>query len=201
MKSILHCLTPTVCCLSFSVLLWGCSREPFTMVKASGKITYEDGTLIPAEGNYVQLTFYSQTPPRDPKTHPRPGTAEVNLADGTFACVTSHKYSDGLTVGKHKVVVSADVLQEVPKGVPPEYNDPAKTPLEVDTDQQPFVLKMKQPKWPATLVGRTHINAFHSVFCDGSIQVTSYSIDPDNPTAILHEGRQALFVQLCRVKP
>ena len=66
-----------------SLLAAGCgSREPFELVKVSGRITYEDGTLIPAEGNSVRLFFYPQTPPRDPKTYPRPGTADVNLGTG-----------------------------------------------------------------------------------------------------------------------
>ena len=64
----------------------GCgSQEPFAMQKVSGKITYDDGTLIPSEGNYLRLTFYPQTPSLDSKTHPRPATAEVNLKDGTFS--------------------------------------------------------------------------------------------------------------------
>ena len=128
-------------------LLAGCgSPEPFELVKVSGRITYEDGTLIPAEGNYVRLTFYSQAPPLDSKTHPRPGTAEVDLQDGTFSIATTHRWGDGLTAGKHKVVVSTTVLQQVPKGVPPEYNDMTKTPLEVDTAQQPFELKIRKPQ-------------------------------------------------------
>ncbi len=116
------------------------------MQKVSGKICYEDGTLIPSEGNYLRLTFYSQTPPMDSKTHPRPATAEVNLQDGTFTCATTHRFGDGLITGKHKVVISTDVLQGVPKGVPPEYNDLNKTPLLIDTDQQPFELKIHKPK-------------------------------------------------------
>ena len=127
-------------------LLAGCgSPEPFELVKVSGRITYEDGTLIPAEGNYVRLTFYPQTPPLDPRTHPRPGIAEVNLQDGTFSIATTRRWGDGLTSGKHKVVVSTDVLQVVPKGVPPEYNDPDRTPLVVDTANQPFELKIRKP--------------------------------------------------------
>ena len=129
------------------LVLAGCgSPEPFELVKVSGRITYEDGTLIPTEGNYVRLTFYSQAPPLDAKTHPRPGTAEVDLLDGTFTCATTHRWGDGLTAGKHKVVVSTTVLQQLPKGVPPEYNDPNRTPLEVDTAQQPFELKIRKPQ-------------------------------------------------------
>ena len=43
------------------------------------------------------------------------------------------------------MVISTDILQAVPKGVPPEYNDLNKTPLLIDTDQQPFDLKIRKP--------------------------------------------------------
>jgi hypothetical protein len=128
------------------LLAAGCgSREPFALVKISGRITYEDGTLIPAEGNFVRLMFYPETPPRDAKTHPRPGAADVDLRDGTFSVATTHRWGDGLTVGKHKVVICGWILSEVPKGVPPEYNDMTKKLLEVDTSQQPFQLKIRKP--------------------------------------------------------
>ena len=139
----------------FSVGLWlaltafsGCgNREPFDLVPCSGKITYDDGTLISAEGNsIIVLTFLPQTPPPHGKVCPRPGVANVNLKDGTFAFVSSHKVGDGLTVGKHKVVISTDVRQNVPKGVPREYNNPDQTPLEVNTTRQPFLLTIHKPK-------------------------------------------------------
>jgi hypothetical protein len=128
-----------------SLLAAGCgSREPFALVKVSGRITYEDGTLIPAEGNCVRLVFYPQTPPRDSSTYPRPATADVDLRDGTFSVVTTHRWGDGLTVGRHKVVLCMAVLSAVPKGVPAEYNDMIKTPLEVDTSKAPFHLKIRK---------------------------------------------------------
>ena len=128
------------------LLAAGCgAREPFALVKASGRITYEDGTLIPAEGNVVRLTFYSQTPPLDAKTFPRPGLADVDLRDGSFACVSTHHWADGLVVGRHKVVVSTHTPHEVPKGVPPEYCALETTPLEIDTAQLPLIIKIHKP--------------------------------------------------------
>ena len=130
-----------------SLLAGGCgSGEPFDMVKVSGKISYDDGTLLPAEENYVRLTFISQVDPLDSRTHPRPATAEVDLADGTFDCATTHHWGDGLIVGAHKVVISTDVRQVVPKGVPAEYNSQRTTPLEIDTADAPFDLKIRKPQ-------------------------------------------------------
>ena len=129
-----------------AVLVAGCgAKEPFALVKASGRITYEDGTLIPAEGNYVRLTFYSQTPPLDAKTFPRLGIADVDLRDGAFSCVTSHHWADGLAVGRHKIVISTRTRHEVPKGVPPEYCALETTPLEIDTAQPPRKITIHKP--------------------------------------------------------
>ncbi|MHC4178802.1 MAG: hypothetical protein ACYSWU_14925 [Planctomycetota bacterium] len=101
------------------VLAWllcglaGCgSGEPFDMLPVSGKVTYEDGSLISAAR--VEVTFGPQAKPIDGKTYPRPGRAEVNVADGTFSEVTSHKYGDGLVLGKHKIKVFSYDQNNVP---------------------------------------------------------------------------------------
>lgn len=123
----------------------GCSKEPFKYVPASGKVTYEDGTPIPAD--VLSLTFISQAPPVDAKTYPRPGMAVVDKATGEFKAVTSHKLNDGLVRGKHKVTLSGANGAVLPASiVPPEYNDYSKTPLEADTDKMPIVLKVRKPK-------------------------------------------------------
>jgi hypothetical protein len=131
--------------LSAVVILSGCNKEPFSYVRVSGKLCYEDGSPIPGAG--ITLMFLSQTPPKDPKTYPRPGVVEVNKDTGEFDCVTTHKYGDGLIIGKHKVVVTNNSGAPLPASVvPTEYSDYAKTPLLVDTADEPFNLQIKKPR-------------------------------------------------------
>lgn len=126
-------------------LLVGCSGEPFPMVKASGKITYDDGSPLPTKkGDTLGLIFFPLVPPRDPKTHPRTGTADVNPEDGTFASATTHKWGDGLIRGKYKVSIYTG--DKYSAAVPREYCDPDTTPLEVDASKQPMVITIKKPK-------------------------------------------------------
>jgi hypothetical protein len=61
----------------------GCSGgNPYDLVDVSGKVTYEDGSLIPADS--IMLKFDPEAAPIDEKTHPRKGFALVNVGDGTF---------------------------------------------------------------------------------------------------------------------
>jgi hypothetical protein len=127
--------------LAFAVLA-GCNKEPFSQVRASGKVVYEDGTPIPVDK--LMLKFYPEAGPKDAKTYPRPGSAIVDKATGSFDAVTTHKYGDGLVAGKHKVTLWSP--SGVPKSaVPPEYCNLDRTPLEVDTANVPFELKIKKP--------------------------------------------------------
>lgn len=125
-------------------LLAGCGGEPFPMVKASGKIVYEDGsTLATRPGDTLGVLFHPQVPPRDSKTFPRMGTAVANPEDGTFSCATTHKYGDGLIRGKYKIsIYTGD--KYIP-AVPKEYCDPDTSPLEADASQQPMVIKIRKP--------------------------------------------------------
>jgi hypothetical protein len=116
---------------------------PYDLVKVSGSLKYEDGSLIPAEA--ILLRFDPEAASLDAKTHPRKGMTRVNVADGTFDSVTTHKYADGLVAGRHKVMVFPTAKGKPAKLIPDEYIDPAKTPLEVDTDDQPFELRVKKP--------------------------------------------------------
>ncbi len=131
--------------LTGMLLVTGCGGDAYDLVPVSGRVTYDDGTLLPSENNYVRLTFYPQAAPLDERTHPRPATADVDLADGTFTFASTHNYADGITTGRHKVVLSTIVAQEVPRGVPAEYNDLATTPLEVDASDAPFHLRIRRP--------------------------------------------------------
>jgi hypothetical protein len=131
------------------LFLVGCSgnNDPFSYARVSGTVTYDDGSIIPA--NKMKVSFHSESPPAGNK-YPRPGWALVDEKTGKFGCPTSHTAFDGLVRGKHKVVITtADSSQgPLPANlVPPEYADPNKTPLEVDTDNSgSFNLKVHKPK-------------------------------------------------------
>jgi hypothetical protein len=123
-------------------LLTGCgSGEPFDHVPVSGQITYEDGSPLPGK---VQLNFYPQVAPIDSQTHPRPGVAYTD-EQGKFDVATTHRWGDGLIRGTHKVAISTEVRQVVPAGVPAEYNDLRKTPLTIDADKTPLIIKIRKP--------------------------------------------------------
>jgi len=134
-----------VSCLLVSQI--GCESDvPWDMVKVSGKVTYEDGTLIPASA--IRLSFKSLAPPINSKVHPRPGRVSVNVEDGTFENVTTHKYGDGLIVGKHKVLVVAlasESGQESSQVVPEDYTTSSATPIEIDTADSPLHIKVAKP--------------------------------------------------------
>jgi hypothetical protein len=141
--------TGLLSCAVAILMLAGCGpSEPFSHVQVSGKVTYEDGTPIPA--HHLRVIFVPQTPPVDKKTHPKFGTADIykdKNPDGSFTWVTSHLPGDGLVVGKHKVQLDPKDENDnpLPKLVPPEVLDPKTTPLEIDTAVQPFVIKVKKP--------------------------------------------------------
>lgn len=141
--------TPVRCALGLWVAAAagaiGCSGgNPYDIVEVDGTVTYEDGSLIPADS--IMLKFNPQAAPLDTKTHPRKGIAQINVADGTFQFATTHKYADGLVAGKHKVMVAA-----YPKDgkavnlVPKEYLRPDTTPIEIDTDKLPLEIRIKKP--------------------------------------------------------
>jgi len=113
-------------------------------VPVSGKVGYEDGSLIPAEK--IRIKFLSQAPVTDPKRHPRMGIAAADGKTGTFDSATTYVYKDGIIRGEHKVLIEAigggDIQGEL---VPAEYLDPGKTPLTINTDQLPLELKVRKP--------------------------------------------------------
>lgn len=123
-----------------TVLLGGClagcgGGAPFKIVPVSGKVTYRDGSLIQADR--IVVTFVPQGVEAAGKDAAAAATGEVNVADGTFAGLTTQKHHDGAIVGKHKVLVQA--LKTGPAGVgepiaavPAVYAKAATTPLEVD---------------------------------------------------------------------
>ena len=143
-----YSLTRTVCIL-FGMLLTtvGCgSSDPFSYVKVSGKVSYEDGS--PIRAHRVTLTFVPQMGPVEGRFYPRSGWAEANVDDGTFHTVTSHKYGDGIVRGKHKVMVHTYDEQNHPMElVAPSFSDVSTTPLLIDTvDTTKFNFVVEKPE-------------------------------------------------------
>lgn len=126
--------------------LSGCGGNPYGVVPIRGKVTYDDGTLIPAPSIVVE--FVSQEKNLDPKTYPRPGKAQVDVADGTFSSVSTYDYGDGAIVGQHKVVVKTYDQSGAPVYTyfPKEYSDATTTLLtEAVGDKRDFEIKVPKP--------------------------------------------------------
>lgn len=131
----------STCFMLVLLCISGCgSSEPFDYVPASGKVTYEDGSLIPVR---VRVVFTSQQPPVDGKRFPRPASA---LPDdqGYFPVVSSLRYDDGIVPGKNKVSIIYEGKQPE-RYIPREYSNPDTTPIEVDSKDSPFEFKIKKP--------------------------------------------------------
>ncbi len=124
----------------------GCQRDnPFSQVQVSGTILYEDGSVIPVEG--LKLWFDCQEAPKNSgRSHPRAGSAPVNVVDGTFSTATTRVYGDGLVRGKHKVMLDLIPRKEGPaQPVPLEFTAAATTPLVVDTRTLPLEIRIPRP--------------------------------------------------------
>lgn len=125
-------------------MFFSSDRDPYSYRRVAGEILYEDGQLIPTET--LSLTFIPLTPPVSPRLYPRPGFTQVDPKTGRFSSVTSRKPGDGIAKGAHKVVVSGENRQPLPEDlVPVEYAEFTTTPLEVDTKNGRFNLKVKRP--------------------------------------------------------
>ncbi len=139
-KSPLHKITLLLIVLT---LLPGCggSDSPFDYLPVTGKLSYEDGTPIPAGG--IKLIFESQAPPVG-DAYPRPGSVNIGR-DGSFKDVTSYKYGDGLTPGKHKVTILYANDAEGNLLIPRDYVNGTTTPLVIDTANLPLAIKVPRP--------------------------------------------------------
>lgn len=128
-------------------LLVGCGDgNPFAYVPVSGKLTYEDGTPIPAGS--IRLQFFVQDIAPINGAYPRPAAADVDQT-GAFSCVTSYKYGDGLSPGKHKVSIDYATDAKGKLLVPKEYTHGGTTPLIVeiteDSAETPLEIKVPRP--------------------------------------------------------
>ena len=132
-------------CALLAVSQLGCRDNPYDVVRITGTLTYEDGSLIP--GEMITLMLVSQAEALDRTTHPRTGRGQVRVEDGSFIGISTYDYGDGVILGKHKVVLRALGPNESPSdAIPPEYTDATTTPLSIEVGQQRhFDLKIRKP--------------------------------------------------------
>jgi len=130
--------------VGFALLLClGCgSQGPFDYVAVQGSLAYEDGTPIPAGG--IQLKFLAQDVEAIGDAHPRPAIANLDN-QGEFQFATSYKYGDGLVPGKHRVAILKAKDSKGKSLVPEEYASTSQSPLIIDTDDTPLVIKVPRP--------------------------------------------------------
>jgi hypothetical protein len=73
-------------------------------IPVSGKVTYEDGSLVPA--NQMELKFVTTQPELySQKDYPLAATARVDTRDGTFQEMTTWEHGDGVIAGEYDVEV------------------------------------------------------------------------------------------------
>jgi hypothetical protein len=121
----------------------GCGDgNPFDYVPVSGRLTYEDGTPIPANG--IRLGFAVQGVSPKNGAYPLPAEAVVG-PDGRFASCTSYKPGDGLMPGKHKVAIYYATDAKGKLLIPKPYSHAATTPLVIDAADAPLEIKVPRP--------------------------------------------------------
>jgi hypothetical protein len=130
--------------LAMTLLAVGCGDSgPFEYIPVQGKVTFEDGTPIPAAGIMLQFQSLDAKPVGD--MHPRPATAGVD-GNGDFKNATSLKYGDGLIPGRHKVALQYATDAKGKLLIPPDYAHLGTTPLIVETGDGVIEIKVPRPK-------------------------------------------------------
>lgn len=146
--ALMPALLATMLLVGIAVAVRGCfarSDDPFRYVQVSGKVCYEDGAQIPAAG--LVLTFIPLETVSAEKRFARPGSALVAAETGEFQYATTRKPKDGIVFGRHRVVLSVSGKEPLSDDVVPAvYRDQTQSPLEVDTRNQPFEIRIKRPK-------------------------------------------------------
>jgi hypothetical protein len=126
--------------LGILVAVSGCGNsKPYSCVKVSGKVTYDDGSVIPADR--IRLIFVSQAPQINPKTPPHNGEVYADVKTGQFESPTTFIRGDGIIAGDHKVAVQC-ILNGQLALIPTEYTSSTTTPLTANSSQSPFEFKI-----------------------------------------------------------
>lgn len=132
-----------VALVAAGLTVFGRASDPFTYRRVNGSILYEGDDIIPS-GELV-LTFVPVFAAEDGR-RPRPGNAVVAAETGRFDSASTLRQGDGLASGKHKVLVTGpNRLPLSTDVVPKEYAIVDETPLEVDTRDRTFDLKVRRP--------------------------------------------------------
>jgi hypothetical protein len=137
-----NCRLRSTAILALALCLGCGSGEPFDYIPVTGKLSYEDGSTIPAQG--IVLQFIAQDVKPIDGMHPRPATASVN-GQGEFNEATSHKFGDGLVPGKHKVALMYATDANGKLLVPVDFTHAGTTPLVVDTATLPLDIRVPKP--------------------------------------------------------
>ncbi len=124
---------------------WEVAGAAPPLAPVSGKVAYDDGSLIP--GARIQLVFLPVTQVSEGEPKPRPSIADVNVKTGQFDHMSTFVQGDGATVGKHRIMVT--VLGPDGKlngAVPKVFSDPATTPLMVEVENRRNSIHFELPK-------------------------------------------------------
>lgn len=134
----------TSCCALIAFV--GCGvQSPFQYADVAGKVSYEDGALLPVPE--LVINFHPQISSTKDGKFARVGSAVVDPTTGEFANAVSLKGRGGLVCGRHKVTLHLPGCQPLPPRIASaDYGNPDRTPLEVDTREQRFDIRVKRPK-------------------------------------------------------
>lgn len=123
----------------------GCGTgSPFHYIAVSGGVAYEDGSLLPVE--QLVLNFHSRIPDADAGRRPPTGTVLVDPRSGRFRTGRSRD-AGGVVAGQHRVTLHLPGRIPLPAAVAAEdYCDPTRTPIVVDTNDQPLRIVVVKPK-------------------------------------------------------
>ena len=86
-----------------AVLVVGCGKQQTPIVPVSGTVTYDDGSVVPA--NQMEVKFLTPAKLIEEESFPPDATARVDTRDGHFPEVTTLQHGDGLGIGQHEVEV------------------------------------------------------------------------------------------------
>jgi len=131
----------TAVCLAVGSIAYA---EP-PLAPVSGKVTYDDDSLIP--GARIQLVFIPLGQVPQGQSAPRPSIADVDVENGGFKSMSTYRQGDGASVGHHRVMVT--VLGPDAKlngAVPAVFSDPATTPLRIEVENRRNWIHFQLPK-------------------------------------------------------